>query len=89
MRWIPAELENERERRRVYLDKLIIRRPGDEMEVVDPRTLLRALLSQVHTPAGACVARPAVNAVHREAAVAARRAARQQVRAARAPLSRA
>jgi len=72
MRRIPTELENERERRRAYLDKLIIRRPGGKMEGADPRALSRALLSQVHAPAGACVARHAVNAVHREAAVAAR-----------------
>jgi hypothetical protein len=86
MRRTPTELENERERRRTYLDKLIIRRPGSETEGADPRAVSRALLSQVYKPAGACVARHAVNAVHREAAVA---AARQQLRAARAPLSRA
>jgi hypothetical protein len=63
MRRIPTELENARERRPAYLDKLISRRPGGEMEGADPR----ALLSQVHTPAGVGVRAPAHSGVGGEA----------------------
>jgi hypothetical protein len=41
---IPAELENERESRCPYLDKLIIRRPGGEMRA---QIRVRTLLSEV------------------------------------------
>jgi len=51
MRQTPAELENERERRRTYLDKLIVWHPGSETEGAGPRTLPRTLLSEVHTRA--------------------------------------
>jgi len=50
MRLGPNELENERERRRKYYDRLVVRRPDGVTEGADPRTLPRELLAEVHQP---------------------------------------
>jgi hypothetical protein len=47
----PVELEDERERRQRYRDRLIVRRAGGETLGADPRVLPRELLAEVHRPA--------------------------------------
>jgi hypothetical protein len=50
MRRSPAELENERERRRQYRDRLAVKDPDGGTAGVAPRDLPRALITEVHTP---------------------------------------
>ena len=46
----PAELEQERERRRQYRDRLVVKDPDGGMAGIDPRDLPRGLIAEVHTP---------------------------------------
>jgi hypothetical protein len=47
----PAELEDERERRRSYRHRLVVRHPNGGEAGVDPRDLPRDLLAEAHRPA--------------------------------------
>ena len=46
----PAELEQERERRRQYRDRLVLKDSDGGTAGIDPRDLPRGLIAEVHTP---------------------------------------